>query len=703
MANQGEEIEETKALAHHQLASIVWPLRLPKGQASYLEQFANHIKTRFNEPSAVKFKQELAEFGSLRSVALSTLEEESFRDNNSLKVLKKYYCQLVSMLARFKDCGAEFSWKDSFGRGSTEGNLEFEMNNIMYNIAAIHNELGAKKPRTSESLTKEACVHFSNALWWVTELRDNRTGLKPKEMGHDLLTFFHHVLRAQAQECVLSHSLKAGMKPENVAKISAQISSDYEVAVKLAQSPLYTDPLKEIISGASVFNNWRATVEFKNNYFHSLTQALLGLSCRDDTAKEIGLRIARLRVAKQYLDSGKKSINDTLNHQVTKSAYDQLDTFVSKKLDKAIRYNDNVYHTAIPAREQLPQPEGKLFISPAPFNISSIPDFKDLFAGLVSIEAVQVNSIYSQKKDDLSREVKSKVEKQDEELANMMSTLNFDKKSLRFAPLELPDELIEVCAELGTNPNIVDDVLTRLEEIDDKSEEIQNLLDAARELLQRQPNAQFQDELKRFRTTHEEALRTTQSLHKQFTPELQQKIQLLSTTENPADLLPGGSSSTSQDEETIRRLERLLDKVDEMKSQRASLLEQLSKSLNQDDVIKHVVAATSEQELKKVFDKEIQKHNRYLEPLMSNLKLQNEMLDALEKVNAQYGQVKLNHRAQLSAITGAVESYKKFHNQFKTLSEGINQGLDYHNKMVELVRKFYAKVQTTSSLNDLLN
>lgn len=703
MSSQSEELEEIKNLTKHQLTSIVWPLRMPKEHVSYLQEFTNHIRNKFNEPSANKFARELNEFTVLRTTALSTLSESSLRDNNSLRALKKYYCQLASMLARFKDCGAEFSWKDSFGRGSTDGNIEFELNNIMYNIAAIHNEIGAKTSRNSENSTKDACLHFSSALWWVTELRDNRAGTKPKEMGHDLLTFFHHVLRAQAQECVLSHSLKAGMKPENVAKISAHVASDYDIATKLAQSPLYNDPLKEILNGASIFQNWRATVEFKRNYYTAMTQLLMGLAFKDDLAKEIGIRIARLRLASQHLELCRKLVSDTLDSQTCKAAFDALDQLIARKLEKAVRYNDNVYHATIASRESLPQVEGKLLISPAAFSISAIPEFNDLFSNLVTIESVQVNSLYSQKKDALAREMKSQVAKQDEELAQMMSTLNIDKHSLRLPPFEASDELVEICAELSMNPNVVDDVLTKLEELDDKAEEVQNLLQSVQEMLRKRRNQQFEDELKRYRQTHEEALRKIQSLHKQLYPEVQQKIQLLATTNNPLELLPKSTGSSAEDEELIRKLEKLLDKVDEMKQQRANLLAGLSQSLEQDDVIKHVVAASSEMEVKSVFDKEFQKHQKFATPLESNLKLQNEILDTLERANAQYGQVKLNHRAQRASYTEKVESLKKIYAQFKATSDGIDQGLEYQRKMLDLVRKFYQKVQASHELNDLLN
>lgn len=703
MSTSNDEVEEVKTLTKHNLASIVWPLRTPKGEASFDKEFANHLRVRFNEPSPKKYTREFNDFASLRSVALSSLGENSLRDANSLRHLKKYYCQLASMLARFKDSGAVFSWKDSFGRGSAEGNLEFELNNIMYDIAAIHNELGAKVPRTNETTTREACLNYNSALWWVTELRDNRTGLKPKEMGHDLLTFFHHVLKAQAQECVLSHSLKSGMRVDNVAKIAAQVFSDYEIAEKLAVAPLYADPFAEILNGASVFQNWRATVEFKRKYYSALAQFLMGLSSSDDNAKEIGIRISRLALANKNLDSAKSLIPNTLDSATTKLAYEAFGLLLKKKLEKAIKFNDNVYRSSIPNSDTLPQIEPKLVIAAAPFSPSSIPEYQDLFSSVVSIEAVQTTSIYSQKKDELSRQINADVSRQDEELVQMMSTLNIDKRNLRLPTIGASDDLIEICAELSMNPNIVDDVLTKLEELDDKSEEIQKLLEDVENMLKRRPNRQYEEELRKFKSTHEEALRTTQSLHKQLHRELQQKIQLMATTNNPAELVPKVNKTSDSDEEVIRKLEKLLDKVDEMKSQRASLINQLRQSLDQDDVIKHVVAASSEHELKKVFDTEIQKHNKYLDPLRSNLKLQNEMLDTLERVNAQYGQVKLNHRSQMVAMREHVESLKKYYNQFKATSDGINEGLSYHNKMVELVKKFHGKVRASDDLNDLLN
>ena len=701
MTNESEEIS---VLAQTCLASIVWPLRTPKENTNYVEDFALHIRNKFHEPSPTKYSRELNEFSNLRNIAISNLNENSLRDANSLKSLKKYYCQLVSMLGRFKDCGAEFTWKDAFGRGTNNGNLEFELNNIIYDIAAIHNEFGSRIARTNESTTKEACIHYNNASWWITELRDNRIGLKPKEMGHDLLTFFFHVLQAQAQECVLLHSLRAKMRLDNVAKIAAQIASDYDVALKLAYSPLYNDPIKEIVSGPSMFTSWRMTVEFKSRYFQAMTQLLLGLSFSDDSVKEIGTRIARLKMASQTLEQCRKYVTETIDSQTTKCVFAVIESLVTRKLDKAIRYNDQVYHATIPSRETLAQPEAKLVVSAVPFSISSIPEFKDLFSGIVTIETVQVSSIYSEKKDSLARQINSQVEKQDKELAEMMSTLNFDKRNLRLPAVEAPDELIEICAELSMSPNIVDDVLTKLEELDDKSEEIQKMLDSAQEMLRKRPNAKFQEELSRFKKTQEDALRTTQSLHKQLYPELQRKIQLMATTNDPSQLLPKlDSTLSSGDDEVVKKLEKLIDKVDEMKQQRYSLLAQLKQSLDNDDVIKFVVAATSELELKEVFEKEIQKHNKFLAPLQSNLKLQNEILDTLERVSAQYGQVKLNQRTQRAAYSERVESLKKYYAQFKTLSDGIEDGLKYHSSMINYVRDFYSKVQATNDLNDLLN
>lgn len=696
------ETDELKSLACHNLPTIIWPPRRPRDKASYLEEFAQHMATKFDEPPN-RYAMELQEFANLRNRSLGTLSERAIHDSQSLKNLERYYCQLLSILVRFKECGAVFGWKDSFGAGVSEGDIEFELNNIMYNIGSIHNELGSKLPKTSESSAQEAISHFTSALWWVTELRDSRGGMKPKEMGHDPLTFFHHVLKSQAQEIVLNHSLRSNIDPKVVARLSLQIASDCEAASKSAQTALYTDPLRDMMSGSSVFNNWKATVTFKHKYFLALANLLMSVTSRDDTAKEIGTRIARLRAASVSLEACKKLISSTTDEQVVKSAFDSINNIVTRKLDKATRYNESVYHSKVPSEDQLEPIKANLVVKAKAFELSSMPDFKDLFSGLIPVETVQASSIYSQKKDDLARTMKSKVERQDEELVQMMSTLNIDKRSLKLPPLETPDELIEICAELSMSPNIVDEVLTKLEELDDMSEEMQKLLEKAQNTLRKNPKPELESELNRFKGSHQEALKTIESLHRQLYPELQREIQRLSSTKNPSELLPNIDGPKSESEEVIRKLEKILDKIDQMKLQRVSLLNSLKKSLDDDDVMKLVVTVSSEHELKEVFDSQIQKHNKYLSPLEENLKSQNEVLDTLEKLNAQYGQLKLDHRAKQASYKDKVDSMKNFYIKFKATNEGIDKGIEYHKKMLEIVRNFCKNVQADYDLHDLLN
>lgn len=703
MSSEANDAEELKSLASNQLASIVWPLRTPREKPLFQQEFLQHIRDKFNETDPTRFSREVQEFGILRNSAISCLSS-TLRDTSSLKALKKYYCQLASMVTRFRDSSAEFPWRDSFGRTITSGNIEFELNNIMYNIAAIHNEIGAKITRNNESANREACQQYSSALWWVTELRDNRAGLKNKEMGHDLLTFYHHVLKGQAQECVLFYSLTTGMRPENLAKISSQIASDFEVAVKLVQTPLYADPLKDIMTGASTLQNWRATVSFKQKYYLASSHLFQALTNSDDSAKEIGARISHIQFASARLEECKKLLPDCIDSQGAKLAFEKLNNLVTKKLDRAKSFNNSVYHSPVPDLDSLPKIESKLVVSAAPFSISSVSDFYDLFSQLVTIESIEVISLYSERKDKISRDIKSKVEKHDQDLVHMMSTLNIDKQNLRLPPIEESDQLVELCAELSMNPNIVDDVLTKLEELDEKSDEMQKMLEAAKIILSKCPNRDCESELKRYEAAHQDVLKTIASLHNQMSPELMQKIQRMATTSNPLELLPSTADFDSIDEDgVVRKLHKLLSSIDSLKMERVNLLDQLKKSLDDDDVIKHVVAAASEQELKGVFDKEIQKHDAYLKPLANNLTSQNEYLDALEKLNAEYGQLKLNHRAKRSAQSERVETMKKFYNQFKATSEGIEQGLDYYKNMLELVRKFHQKVRSNYDLQDLLN
>lgn len=59
-----------------------------------------------------------------------------------------------------------FSWKDNYSNmPCSVADIRFELMNILYNIGALHTQLGAADSRTSPDGLKMACTHFQCAAW----------------------------------------------------------------------------------------------------------------------------------------------------------------------------------------------------------------------------------------------------------------------------------------------------------------------------------------------------------------------------------------------------------------------------------------------------------------------------------------------------------------------------------------------------------
>lgn len=84
-----------------------------------------------------------------------------------------------------------------------------------------------------------------------------------------------------------------------------------------------------------------------------------------------------------------------------------------------------------------------------------------------------------------------------------------------------------------------------------------------------------------------------------------------------------------------KELRRVINKVDEMRSQRCTLIKQLRDDLETDDISKKALTER-ELDLKQLFGTEIQKHNKIKELIEQNLRAQALILKALTEANANF-------------------------------------------------------------------
>lgn len=98
--------------------------------------------------------------------------------------------------------------------------IKHEMACILFNIGALHMNLGAMDSRQTADGMKISCSHFQCAAWAFQQLNEKFPQQRETDLGYDLVKFFGTVCLAQAQECILDKSIIDGRKPGIVAKVS---------------------------------------------------------------------------------------------------------------------------------------------------------------------------------------------------------------------------------------------------------------------------------------------------------------------------------------------------------------------------------------------------------------------------------------------------------------------------------------------------
>ncbi|XP_015793456.1 tyrosine-protein phosphatase non-receptor type 23-like [Tetranychus urticae] len=657
-----------------------------------------------------KYNKEIKEIEALRNAAL-----RPSRDMTGCLTLKRYYSQLYTLYNKVKimkgDLPITFTWQDVYSGQPVTGDIQFELDCLMYNIGALHAELGALNLRDNAENLRVACTHFQCSVWAFEQLKEQPHN-KSKDMSHDIIAFIYQTVMAQAQECILGKSIMDNRKNCIIARVAAQVIEYYNSALSvLIQSSLNSDMDIAEIVGSKLFEEWKKFTEFKISYYSAVCALYMGDACQEQ--QKTGEQIAWYISGTQHLEQAEK-----LSKSLGKIEINLLSKALAKKKETAERDNDFVYHQPVPSSDKLTAVKGAPLATGVGFNVSD-PEVcgKDIFARLVPIEAHEMASVYSENKDRILREMRTKVEDKDEELLTYLSSLQLDKDNLRPVANIVPDELIEICAELSVKPNICKDTQKMMDELNSISSEAQKNLDQAATLIEdeeekekkhqdkfgkRAPSmiiGELRKELEKHEETQSKSLAANKNLS-QALEKLSKDIQLLidCSAKDLERLLPP-ITDIPFDEDNIKEIEKLLDKVQEMKNQRASLEKQLREEVQSDDVLKHVIAH-SKDELETIFEKELAKYDKTVSLLEQNLAAQENILNALTKASASYGKSRMAlnevNRLRVNRIQTLLTSF----DGFMKVKDNIEKGLEFYKEFLSITNKMLTRLKSVIKVQD---
>ncbi|CAF3354792.1 unnamed protein product [Rotaria socialis] len=667
------------------LAAIGFDPKVSIESVDLCEKIPNYITANYQENGS-KYSHECEQMNRLRQTTINSSADEA-----GIQLLKRYYCQLQLLRNRFPmlpdtECAVRFTWEDAFQKeDNTYNDVRFEEACILYNLGAMYSRLGANESRRTHDSIKNACTYFRCAAACFEKVRDQYTTYT-SDLTPDLLTCQVHILLAQAHEAVLEKSLLDQRAPSVNAHVAMQISEYYQMALLNLMKP----GINSIVSKR--FKEWRVCLTYKLSYYFALTYYCCGLVAEE--GKKYGHSVcyydAAIERLKEAWKNAEKISSDKAN--IFKETHTFATDVLMGKQKVAKRDNDSVYFEKVPALSSLPAVQGAIVAKPQPFDCHD-PEVcgPDIFQKLVPLDAHLAASEYSEEKAKLLREIIELTENKNRELEAFMLCLQLNRVPLNNEYLRLPRELLDCCAAVAARPNMTKELVSAMQQLNSQHHEVAEQVNEFEESLKTleetndsiKSNKEYKDlqlNLKNVRDMMIKANESNIELHRHMTNKVHHLKILISPLEQLEKTLPIINELDDEaNKPKIARLALLNEKVETMKKQRETLLNDIRKNIHEDDITKLVLMQRQENH-KGLFTEQVKKHEELVNIIKQNCTAQDNILQALTETNAEIADVRTKmgttYENRNRLIQEYIDSFKSFE---ETLSKA-NEGIEFYKK-----------------------
>lgn len=632
--------------------------------------------------------------------------------------IKRYYSQLHSLQNRFPLSSdseiLNFAWKDIYS-GSTwhTSNIRYEMASILYNIAALHSKLGVEEERVDPESMKLACTHFQCAAWAFGEVKNQYGLLLRNDLSAELMIFMQQICFAQAQECILEKSLADNRKAAIIAKVTAQVISFYNAAMSALFSQNEDGTIQELI-GNKLYKEWLKYIKFKTSYLSAILFLYQGQNSEEQ--RKMGERLALYNAACDKLEEAKKETKGMNKIDIINEAMVLATDIIEGKRKNAKQENEFIYHEAIPEISTISAVQGANLVQGISFDVTD-PQIigEDIFKRLVPMKAHENLSLYSEEKAQILRRLSAKIDERDAELTSFMGSLNLEILNAMKQPQErLPQNLVDRCAELNAKPNAISDLIESMSNLGNICAEVEMSLNDIKQILDDETKQEqsFQKEMGKRPTGHmteltreftkyldahskagesNNTLRKAMELHVSNLKILAQPLSALKSQVPQCDVI---------DENVRKELELLLNKVEEMKTQRDGIYNDLrDQILNKDDITPQLIA-NGDKDIEELFKKELKKYSQSVSIIEQNLVAQGNILKALTDTYAK-------HAMTLKAFNDIKSKREQFYssliNSFDVYEDLLSKsakGLDFYKKLHGNIQKLMSRVKAARDVQE---
>lgn len=638
-------------------------------------------------------------------------------DLNGCNTLKRYYCQLHSLQCRFPLTNDRalftFSWRDVYSRGVTQAtDIRYEMAVTLYNYAVLHTTLGATDERTTAEGMKLACTHFQCAAWAFGHLRESFPQATSGDLAPELLIFMQELCFAQAQECILEKSLADNRKSGIVAKVTAQIVCYYNAAYTALLNVGDDGSVSDIV-GSKNFKELQRYVKFKISYLSCMLFLYQGQQSEEN--QKMGERVTLYQAAWDKLEEAQIECKGMNHIEQINEALTFVADVVEAKRKAAKNENEFIYHEEVPNISTFAAVQGANLVKGLAFNVTDPESIgEDIFHRLVPMKAHEASSLYSEEKANVMRKVGKKIDDRDQELNKFMGSLNVETLNFEHQSVRLPQGLVDRCAAINAKPNAIPDLVVSMSNLAEICTDVESMLSEIKELLQEEerleqsyqkamgtrPSVHFAElhrEFAKYLEAHNKAGESNDTLRKAMGLHVNNLKMLAQPLVEVQRSVP--VCKEPEDNDSVRQLNSLLSKVNEMRVQRAQLLNNLRAAVTSDDITPQLIA-WGDKKLDKLFKKELTKHEKVISLIDHNLAAQGNILRALTDCYAQcapYIKSLLDTKHKREHFFSSLASS---YDVYDDLLSKSSKGLEFYKKLQGNIQKLLSRIRGARDVQD---
>ncbi|CAH2067482.1 unnamed protein product, partial [Iphiclides podalirius] len=657
------------------------------------------------------YGNEIHQLEGLRSAAVRATVDAA-----GLNSLNRYFCQLRAMQSRFpmakgQPVACTFVWKDLYANMSCSlADIRFEMASILYNIGALHTQLGAAEPRTTPDSLKASCTHYQQAAWAFNYLKEQYPQPSGADISPEILSLLQEICFAQAQECILDKSIQDTRKSSVIGAVATQVLLFYKNSLAHLGPSSGTDNNHEII-GMKLYNQWHRYLSFKVSYIGCIVYLYQGMNAEEQ--QKMGERVAYYQLAIDKLAEARKLAKYIEPVQVTQEALTFTNDVVEGKRKAAKNENEFIYHEEVPDKDMLIDLKPACLVKAYPINFND-PEISgpDIFSRLVPMGAHEAASMYSEEKAKLLRHVVGQIETKNTELTEFMSSLQLDQLEVLDSDQKIPQEIVDRCAAMNAKTEIIQSLVDSMNNLAEVISDVEHSLTEIKALIQEEtlkekeyqklmgprPPSIVQTEISReyhkYQEAHTRTNESNQVLHKAMTLHIANLKLLSQPLETLQAKIPSIENIEGLDRDTMAEMRRVVGKAREMQTQREALLLELRAALGADDVTAQLLARASDPP-EDIFRQEIEKHTPKVKIIEQNLAAQENIINKLTSLYAAYGDSRRLLSDVLRKRDALINALVTSYDAYEELLGKAQKGLEFYKKLSHNVGQLLTRLRGT--------